>query len=95
MLVQFGCPCSKKIGYHWSSSSDELLTRLVGSLKQYPYSECLRRHGLPSLEYSCERDDVAEVFQILHHIDLGPVVQSIVSLKSLLRGQLVKYFTTL
>ena len=28
------------------------------------------------------------------HLDLGPVVQSIVSLTSLLRGQLVKCFTT-
>lgn len=45
-------------------------TRLVGSLKQYPYSERLRRLGLPSLEYRRERADVVEVFKILHNIDL-------------------------
>ena len=32
---------------------------------------------------------------VMAHDDLGPVVQSIVSLTSSLRGQLVKCFTTL
>ena len=39
------------------------------------------------------RDSDRVFYQI--HVHLGPVVQSIVSLTSLLRGQLVKCFTTL
>ena len=39
---------------------------------------------------------MAPIFRcVAHFIELGPVVQSIVSLTSSLRGQLIKCFTTL
>ena len=43
------------------------------------------------------REKLAEIphDKMFHAINLGPVVQSIVSLMSLLRDQLVKCFTTL
>ena len=43
-------------------------------------------------ELNCVLDLLNQVFQRKH---LGPVVQSIVSLTSSLRGQLVKCFTTI
>ena len=47
----------------------------------------------PDLELKCVF--IISVFSLQEQIDLGLVVQSIVSLKSLLRGQLVKCFTIL
>ena len=44
-------------------------TKLVSSISHLPYSERLRALGLPSLEYRQERDDVIQVYKILHDID--------------------------
>ena len=45
-------------------------TRLVRLLKNYRYSERLRKLGLPTLEYRRERADLIQVYQILNNIDI-------------------------
>ena len=45
-------------------------TRLVRLLKDYRYSERLRKLGLPTFEYRRERADLIQVYQILNNIDI-------------------------
>ena len=45
-------------------------TRLVRSLKDYSYSERLRKLGLLTLEYRRERADLIQVYKILNNIDI-------------------------
>ena len=44
-------------------------TQLVTSIKHLSYQERLKKLGLPSLEYRCERADLIVVYKIMNNID--------------------------
>ena len=52
-------------------SIQQRATRLIPSLKGIPYSDRLKRLGLPTLEYRCKRADMVEVYRILNKNDLA------------------------
>ena len=66
------------------------LHKILAYLNMLPMPE---ENSKPQFETRYMLELLVRQYRIIE--SLGPVVQSIISLTSLLRGQLVKYFTTL
>ena len=50
-------------------------TKIVSTIKNLPYNECLSILKLPSLCYRCKRGDTILVYQILHRLsDINPSI---------------------
>ena len=75
-------------------SNNEVLANRLGGLS-LPRKSVVRLTDWPNMTLDVYRGRKTTTKQQLLSVDQGPVVQSIVSLTSSLRGQLVKCFTTL